>query len=62
MTSDFFSRLFRAGVPYDADTNQFKVGPAEIARLDWQRKLDEQEDNWMHRKPSFGSKIWDDDE
>jgi hypothetical protein len=54
--------MFKAGVPYDADTNEFKVGPAEIARLDWQRKLDEQEENWMRRKPTFRSKIWDDED
>lgn len=40
--SDFFNLAFRSGVPYDTEKNRFLVGPAEAARIEWQRQQEEE--------------------
>jgi hypothetical protein len=46
MIGDFFNILFGAGVPYDAEKNEFRVRPEDAARIDMQRDLLEQEERW----------------
>ena len=47
--SDFFNLAFKAGIPYDAERNRFEIGPAEAARIDFQRQQDEEMNSWMNR-------------
>lgn len=47
--SDFFNLAFKAGVPYDAEKNQFNIGPAEAARMEFQRQQDEQMNQWINQ-------------
>lgn len=47
MIGDMFNLLFRSGIPYDAEKNEFKVRPEDVARIDFQRDLMEQEERWM---------------
>lgn len=44
---DTFNEFFRAGIPYDAERNEFRVRPEDIARLEFQRGIKEQEERWM---------------
>lgn len=47
MLNDFMNLLFRAGVPYDAEKNEFRVRPEDISRIEFQRDQMEQEERWM---------------
>lgn len=44
---DIFNLAFRSGVPYDQQTNQFKIGPAEAARMDFQRQQEQEMNQWI---------------
>ena len=46
MIGDFFNLLFRSGIPYDAEKNEFRVRPEDAARIEFQRELMEQENSW----------------
>ena len=52
MIGDFFNLLFRSGIPYDAEKNEFRVRTEDIARIQFQRDLMEQEERWM-ASPTF---------
>lgn len=47
--SDFFNLAFKAGIPYDAERNEFRVGPAEASRIEFQRQQDEELNRWMNQ-------------
>lgn len=47
--NDIFNLAFRAGVPYDAEKNEFRVGAAEAARMEFQRQQDEQMNQWINQ-------------
>lgn len=47
MKFDLMNDLFRAGIPYDAERNEFRVRPEDVARLEFQREIKEQEERWM---------------
>lgn len=46
---DIFNLAFRSGVPYDPQKNQFNIGPAEAARMDWQRQQEQEMNSWVNR-------------
>lgn len=46
MISDLMNLLFRSGIPYDAERNEFRVRPEDISRIEHQRDLIEQEERW----------------
>ena len=58
MTGDMFNLLFRAGIPYDAEKNEFRVRPEDMSRIERQRDLMEQEERWM----SSSRKEWYDND
>lgn len=47
MIGDMFNLLFRSGIPYDAERNEFRVRPEDMSRIEFQRDLMEQEERWM---------------
>ena len=49
MMNDFMNLLFKTGIPYDAERNEFRVRPEDIPRIEHQRELDRQEQQWMNR-------------
>lgn len=44
---NLYDLLFRSGVPYDAEKNEFKVRPEHTPMIEWQRDLMEQEERLM---------------
>jgi hypothetical protein len=46
---DIFNLAFRSGVPYDPQINQFKIGPAEAARMDFQRQQEQEMNQWINQ-------------
>ena len=48
MIGDMFRILFGAGIPYDAERNEFRVRPEDMPRIEHQRDLLEQEERWMN--------------
>lgn len=44
---NLYDLLFRSGVPYDAEKNEFRMRPEDIARVEFQRDILEQEERWM---------------
>ena len=48
MIGDMFRVLFGAGIPYDAERNEFRVRPEDMPRIEHQRDLLEQEERWMN--------------
>ena len=53
MMNDVMNLLFRAGIPYDAERNEFRVGLQDIPRIERQRDLIEQEERWMSSSRSY---------
>lgn len=47
MIGDMMNLLFRAGIPYDAERNEFRVKPEDMFRIEHQRDLIEQEERWF---------------
>ena len=47
MIGDLMNLLFRSGIPYDAERNEFRVRPEDMSRIEQQRDLMEQEERWM---------------
>lgn len=47
MIGDLMNLLFRSGIPYDAERNEFRVRPEDMARIEFQRDIMEQEERWM---------------
>lgn len=47
--NDLFNLAFRSGVPYDAEKNEFRVGAAEAARMEFQRQQDEEMNRWINQ-------------
>ena len=47
MMADFINLLFRSGIPYDAEKNEFIVRQEDLARIEFQRDLIEQERRMM---------------
>ena len=48
MIGDMFRILFGAGIPYDAERNEFRVRPEDMPRIEHQRDLLEQEERLMN--------------
>lgn len=46
---DIFNLAFRSGVPYDPQKNQFNIGPAEAARMDFQRQQEQEMNQWINQ-------------
>ena len=47
MIGDLMNLLFRSGIPYDAERNEFRVRPEDMSRIEHQRDLMEQEERWL---------------
>ena len=58
MIGDLMNLLFRSGIPYDAERNEFRVRPEDMSRIEQQRNLMEQEERWM----SSSRKEWYDND
>lgn len=43
MLGDMMNLLFRSGIPYDAEKNEFVIRPEDFARIEFQREQMEQE-------------------
>ena len=39
--------LFRSGVPYDAEKNEFRIRPEHLPMIEHQRDLMEQDERWL---------------
>lgn len=46
MMNDIIDLLFRSGIPYDPEKNEFKVRQEDVSRIEFQRDLMEQERRW----------------
>lgn len=47
MIGDLMNLFFRAGIPYDAEKNEFRIRPEDMSRIELQRDLLEQEERRM---------------
>lgn len=54
---DFMMALFRAGVPYESETNTFQVGPEHTHLIEQQIAQIATEENRAHHFRS--SQVWD---
>ena len=52
MIGDLFTLLFRSGIPYDAERNQFSLKPEDMSRVEHQMELMQEENRWMTRPMS----------
>lgn len=59
MISDMINLLFRSGIPYDAEKNEFRVRPEDTARIEFQRQIMEDEERWM-TSSRFNNKFMED--
>ena len=59
MISDMINLLFRSGIPYDAEKNEFRVRPEDTARIEFQRQIMEDEERWM-TSSRFSNKFMED--
>lgn len=59
---DMMKALFRSGVPYDAETNTFRVGPEHMSLIEQQRAQIAEEESWPLRTSHFlnPGRGWDD--
>jgi hypothetical protein len=61
MIGDLLNALFRSGVPYDAHTNTFKVGPEDAHRIQHAQQEIYDEENWFRRSHTTQrARGWDD--
>lgn len=59
MIGDMFNLLFRSGIPYDSERNEFKVRPEDMPRIEAQRQIMEEEERWMSSS-RFNNKFMED--
>lgn len=57
---NLYDLLFRSGIPYDAEKNEFRMRPEDVARVEFQRDILEQEERWM--SSSRTTKEWYDND
>lgn len=59
---NLLNALFRTGIPYDAEHNQFTVQLQDVHRLENECRQIAQEEEWPRRQPHFlrPGRGWDD--
>ena len=60
MNGDMMKLLFSAGIPYDAEQNEFRLKTEDLSRIDHQRDLIEQNERWF--SSSRTHKEWHDND
>jgi hypothetical protein len=54
MMNDFMNLLFKVGIPYDAERNEFSVRPEDMARIETQQRIDQENEQWMNNAHLHG--------
>ena len=49
MINDFMNLLFKTGIPYDAERNEFRVRSEDIPRIEHQQRIEQEHEQWMNR-------------